>query len=195
MKALIYITLPTGVPIWSSPSIDANQPHIVQMAAMVVDTETTETLMRNSWLVKPNGWEIPQSVLDDIGISKTTADSGSFEGLATNGFYLTWKNCDFRVAYGEPFHSRVIRIAFKRYMADGIVHAWKAGKETAYCAMRKSTNVIKLPQTVGRGKYKFPKLGEAYEHFTGKSLPEKTSIDERLNAVRDIYFGLQEINA
>lgn len=195
MRTLIYITTPTRAPVWKSPSMATEQPHIVQLAAMEIDTETKETISRATWLVNPGGWEVPQSVLDDIGISPALASNGVYEALALNGFYIMWKRCDGRVSYGEPFHSRIIRIALKRYMADVVVDDWKAQKDRAICAMRESTNVLKLPQEVGRGKYKFPKLGEAYEHFTGKALPEKTSIDERLDAVRDIYFGLLEIGA
>lgn len=195
MKTLIYVTHPTNTPLWREPSISNGQPHIVQLAAMVVDTSTNEMVMRDSWTIKPDGWLIPQGVLDDIGITEEGVSSGSYESLAINGFYLMWKNCDFRVAYGEPFHSRVIRIAFKRYMADGVVDAWKAGSEGAFCAMRNSTNILKIPQEVGRGKYKFPKLGEAYELFTGKAMPGKTSIDDRLDACMEIYLCLQDINA
>lgn len=204
-RALIYITQPTDAPIWHVPSLDPKQPHIVQLASMVVDVEKREEIERNFWMVRPSYWKIPQQVLDDIGITEdeaipmSNASSsvfvGFYEGLALNEFFIMWKKCDFRVSYGEPYHSRIIRIALKRYMADGVVDDWKAQKDMAICAMRESTNVLKLPQTVGRGKYKFPKLGEANEHFTGKSLPEKTSIDERISAVRDIYFGLLEVGA
>lgn len=37
MKAIVYDTETTGLPLFSQPSEDPRQPHIVQLAAIVVD--------------------------------------------------------------------------------------------------------------------------------------------------------------
>lgn len=192
MNALIYVTIPTGTPIWSSPSADHGQPHIVQLAAMILDVEKEEMLEQKTWNVKPEGWEIPEEVQDDIGVN---LDQKLYEGVVLNGFYRMWRECDIRVSYGESYHSRIIRIAMKRYMAESVITEWKEGSKTSICAMRASTDVLKIPQTVGRGKYKFPKLGEAYMYFADRTLPDKTSIEDRLDACRAIYFGLMDIRS
>jgi hypothetical protein len=62
-----------GIPIWKEPSDSENQPHIVQLAAILVDEDTREEVDSMDVIVKPDGWEISQEMTDIHGISMEQA--------------------------------------------------------------------------------------------------------------------------
>jgi len=61
VKLLPFDTETTGIPIWSTPSGNENQPHMVQLAAMLVDSETKEIVESMDVIIKPYGWVIPKT--------------------------------------------------------------------------------------------------------------------------------------
>jgi len=62
-----------------------------------------------------------------------------------------------------------------------------------YCTMRKSTGWCKLPSPSGRG-YKWPKLGEAYQHFFKETLEGAHDALVDAMAVRRIYLRMRMLS-
>ena len=57
MKPVIfYDTETTGLPNWSAPSDDESQPHLVQLGAIVRDTDTEKVIHKLDVIIKPDGW-------------------------------------------------------------------------------------------------------------------------------------------
>jgi DNA polymerase III epsilon subunit-like protein len=81
--ALFYDTETTGLPLLKEPSEHPDQPHIVQLAACLVDLDTRNTIASMDVVVRPRGWTIPDDVAAIHGITTAHAlDVGIPEEMA-----------------------------------------------------------------------------------------------------------------
>ena len=71
--AIFYDTETSGLPLFKEPSEDPRQPHIVQLAACLVDLDTGQTVSSMDVIVRPNGWTIPDNVAAIHGITTERA--------------------------------------------------------------------------------------------------------------------------
>lgn len=199
---LFYDTETTGVPLFKEPSEHPDQPHIVQLAAIVVDPVTRKTIGAMDVIVRPDGWAIPNDVAALHGITTEHAAAvGIPEPEALEMFMQPWDvQGRVRIAHNEQFDARIIRIALKRFMDAGeevpISDAWKACP--AECTARMATPICKLPPTekmraVGRHHPKTPNLGEAYRHFFGRDFENAHTAMADVLACRDIYFHMKDL--
>lgn len=193
--ALFYDTETTGMPLFSEPSEDPRQPHLVQLAADLVDLDTRESVQSLDVIIKPRGWEIPAEVSAIHGITTEMAnDLGVPEDLAVELFLsILGTPLRTRIAHNETFDARILRIALKRYYDDAVADTFKAGP--TQCTARMSTSICALPPTdkmkaAGRHHFKTPNLGEAYRHFTGQELQGAHSAIVDVRACRTIYFAM-----
>lgn len=199
--ALFYDTETTGLPLFSEPSEDPRQPHIVQIGACLVDLDTQRTLSSLDVIVRPDGWTIPDDVAAIHGITTEHAAAvGIPEALALRLFLEMWGG-RLRIGHNESFDARILRIAMKRHtdphVEDEVLptsDAWKAG--AAKCTQLLSTPILKLPPTekmrkAGRFHAKSANLGEAYQHFTGKPLEGAHSAMVDVQACMAVYFAIQ----
>jgi DNA polymerase-3 subunit epsilon len=193
-RALVFDTETTGLPLFDQPSEDPRQPHIVELAARLVDIDSRKTISSLSVVVQPDGWTIPESVTQVHGITQQHAEAvGVPEMVALEIFMALWARCDVRVAHNVTFDDRIIRIALKRF--GGLPDAWKAG--AADCTARLSTPILNLPPTAKmvaakRNGPKTPNLAEAYEFFTGAKLEGAHSARVDVNACAAIYFAIMD---
>jgi DNA polymerase-3 subunit epsilon len=178
--AVVYDTETTGLPLFSEPSEDPRQPHIVQLAAALVDLDAKKTVSSINVIVRPASWLIPQDVVLIHGITYEHAmDVGVEEDEALDIFMSLHKG-RLRIAHNESFDARIIRIALMRYWPKEDADKWKGGDSE--CTMR-------LAQKVMGGKT--PKLIEAYKHFTGKDLTGAHNAMTDMLACRDVYYSLK----
>lgn len=192
---LVFDTETTGLPDFAAPSEAAHQPHIVQLAALLVDPVSRATIASMDVIVRPDGWAIPDDVAAVHGISTERAAAlGVSESIALGLFLDLWGRAALRVAHNESFDARIIRIAQHRFDC-GDLDAWKAGK--AECTACLATPLCQIPPTekmvrAGFNKFKTPNLGEAYRHFTGRELENAHSAMADVLACRDIYFAMKD---
>lgn len=194
MKILFFDTETSGLPLYKEPSEDPRQPHIVQLAATLVDDAAPDVVLAAvSLIVKPDGWAIDPETAAIHGITTEHAlDTGVPERLVLDAFYGLWQACDRRVAHNLAFDDRIVRIAMKRAsLAEDVCEAFKAAPRE--CTMLASTPVCKLPSANGRGGYKWPKLSEAHRHFFGAEHTDQHSADGDVRALRAIYWKLREL--
>lgn len=201
--ALFYDTETTGLPLFEQPSEHPDQPHIVQIAALLVDLDTRQTISSMDVIVRPNGWIIPDEVAAVHGITTDHAMAvGVEEKTAMDLFLALWKGPGIlRIAHNEQFDARIVRIALKRFFdqPDEVLpksDVWKSG--TAACTARLATPICALPPTekmkaAKRFHHKTPNLTEAYRHFTGKELENAHSAMADVLACRDVYFAIQDM--
>lgn len=190
---LFYDTETTGLPDFKAPSEAPHQPHIVQLAALLVDPETRETIASMDVIVRPDCWTIPADVAAVHGITTERAITvGVSESIALGLFMDLWHAADFRVGHNESFDARIIRIAQHRFEC-GELDVWKEGR--AECTARLATPICALPPTekmkaARRFHHKTPNLSEAYRHFTGRELENAHSAMADVLACRDVYFNI-----
>lgn len=183
MKILPFDTETTGLPDWKTPSGGENQPHMVQLAAQLVDSETKEVLESMDVIIKPDGWVIPQETIDVHGITNEYALEHGIPEIEVLQMWLDmWEKSTLRIAHNTTFDNRIIRIALKRYLPNLIPDdVWK-DKSTYYCTL------INFRKLIG-GK-KGHTLGEAYEYFTGEELEGAHNAIVDVNACMEVYWGL-----
>ncbi|NML24300.1 3'-5' exonuclease [Zoogloea dura] len=191
---LFYDTETTGLPDFKAPSESAHQPHIVQLAALLVDMNTRETIQSMDVIIRPDGWTIPDDVAAVHGITtEHAAEVGIPERLAVEMFMELWCRRP-RIAHNQQFDARIVRIALLRHQNQEAADDWKAG--AAECTAILATPICALPPTekmkaARRFHHKTPNLGEAYRHFTSKELENAHSAMADVLACRDVYFAIK----
>jgi DNA polymerase-3 subunit epsilon len=196
VRALFYDTETSGLPLFHEPSEDPRQPHIVQLAAIVVDLDTRRVIHAIELIVHPSGWQIPAEVSAIHGITHEYAcDVGVAEPAVVNVLRDLHARCDVRIGHNESFDARILRIAHRRYHTAEVTDAWS--KSPAQCTQALSTPILKLPPTekmlaCGRTHYKSANLREAYEFFMGKPLDGAHSAMADARACMDVWFAIQD---
>lgn len=196
---LFYDTETTGLPLFSEPSEDPRQPHIVQLAAKLVDSDTRKTIASIDLIARPDGWTIPDDVADIHGITTQHALAvGVPERLIVEALLHLYE-CKggqpvTRCGHNESFDARMVRIAMMRFGLAG-PDEWKVG--ASWCTALMSTPIMKLPPTermvaTGRKGPKMPKLSEAYKFFTGKELENAHSALADVDACAAVHWAIQD---
>ena len=144
--ALFYDFESTGLVLFKKRSDLPEQPHIVQLAASLVDLDTKDTVQSINVIVKPEGWIIPKEASDVHGITTEHAlDVGIPESKVVSLFYSMWQG-RLRVGHNEQFDARIMRIALKRFTFEDQWNAWADGK--AECTLKLSKPILQIPPTV-----------------------------------------------
>lgn len=196
---LFFDTETTGLPLFSEPSEDPRQPHIVQLAASLVDLDTREVVAELNVLTKPDGWESEPKALETHGI---TTERGLAEGIpegeALDLFLAMYARAVVRIAHNEQFDARLVRICIKRFKADDeLADAWKAGK--AECTLKLATPILKLPPTEAmlrsrfKNNFKSANLQEAFKYFTGQELEGAHDAMVDVNGCKTVYFAIEDL--
>lgn len=203
MKAIFFDTETTGLPLFKEPSEHPEQPHIVQLAATLVDMNTRIVIASMDVIVRPEVWDIPADIAAIHGITQERAmDVGISESLAVEMFMELWSQ-RLRIAHNEQFDARILRIALKRMNPEitgfpagkDISEIWKSGQAECTCLM--ATPIVKAPPTekmkvAGRFGYKSASLGESYLHFMGKPLENAHSAMADVQGCMAVYFAIKD---
>lgn len=178
-----YDTETTGLPDWKTPSGGDNQPHIVQLAAVLVDRDSRKDIASIDLIIKPDGWEIPEETIAVHGITNELAQKvGIPEKEVLEMFLGLAGKADRLVAYNRTFDKRIIRIATKRYSSDEVIESWHENKEIHDCSMLSARKIM-------GGKN--PKLEEAYKFFTGNELENAHNAMADTQACMEVYWGIK----
>ena len=186
--AIVFDTETTGIPDFKAPSESEHQPHIVQLAALLVNLESRKIVQQMDVIIKPDGWTIPQECTDIHGITNEMAgDMGVPEKMAVEMFLELWRS-RLRIAHNTTFDNRIIRIATKRFFSEDVIDAWHTGPYE--CTGLLTKPIMEMPPK-GRYGYKMPKLEEAYRHFVGEQLQNAHSALADAKACMEIYFAVK----
>lgn len=192
---LVWDTETTGLPLFNEPSLDERQPHIVQLAAILVDLDTRKTISSMDLIVRPDGWTIPDEVAAIHGITTEYAlDVGAPEYEVVRLFRWLGEG-RVHVAHNSSFDERIMRIALKRYCGESAADEFKAHEFE--CTMKMATPICAIPPTdkmakAGFTKYKPPNLREAYRHFNGLDFDGAHNAMADVQACRAIYFAIKD---
>lgn len=192
--AMFKDTETSGLPLFSEPSEDPRQPHIVQLGARLVDLEDRKVISTIDLIIRPDGWTIPDEVAAVHGITTEKAQAvGVDEAVAIELLLDMHSRCEFWVAHNATFDQRIVRIACKRFHGDERADAWKAAPYE--CTQNLSSPIMKLPPTermkaAKRFHHKSPNLREAFKFFTGRELENAHSALADVDAAMAVYFGI-----
>lgn len=162
MLSFIFDTETTGFPIWRSPSSHPDQPHLMQLAGLLVRGDDViknwETLVRCPVAPEQKAFEahsITQLATTEKGVDLREA-LRIFEGFLAEA--------DRAICHNSGFDFRIMRIAyFKANMnQDRLLSI------PQFCTMRAATPVLKLSKPKGFG-FKWPTLEEAYKGLVDTS--------------------------
>lgn len=161
-------------------------PEIVQIGAVVQDSETRRVMAELNVIVTPKN-PIPEEVSKIHGITDELAEKYGVASLAAeNMFGLMVQMSDVIVAHNIAFDLGIIRDAWP--MAYGLLQ-----NKEQFCTMIRSTTIVGIRKTHGGGN-KFPKLIEAYAHFfNGQTFDNAHDAMADVRACRDVYFALNEV--
>lgn len=197
--ALFYDFETSGLPLFSQPSEDPAQPHIVQVGAQLVNMDTRIVVQSLDVIVRPDGWIIPDDVAAVHGITTEMAmDLGVPESTAVEMLLHLWKPeaPRLRIGHNESFDARIMRIGLMRFMDEAMADSWKAG--AAECTQKMATPICKIPPTekmkaAKRFHHKSANLREAYEFFTGKTLDGAHNAMVDVDGCKTVYFAIKDM--
>lgn len=195
---LAYDTETTGLPLFDQPSEDPRQPHIVQLGAILADSDTRRIFSSINLVARPDGWTIPDDVAQIHGIiTEIALRVGVSEKSIIQLLYLMSGRADLRIAHNRSFDDRIARIAMKRFgWTDEEADEWKS--RPADCTAERATPLMKLPPTprmlaAGRKHFKTPNLGEAHSFFLGRPLEGAHDAMADVTACLAIYFAIEDL--
>jgi DNA polymerase III epsilon subunit-like protein len=156
MRVLFFDTETTDLPDYKAPP-GRHQPHIVQLAAVLVDRGDEQSLVT---LIQPDGWRIHPEAQATHGITLARAQA---EGIpiaeAIAGFDGLLSQADLAVAHNVKFDRLLVD---SEYVRLGREARWPQ----TFCTMLASTDVVRLRGHWGG--YRWPTLGETHRHFFGQ---------------------------
>ena len=158
---LFFDTETTGVPKdWKAPITNFdNWPRIVQLAWLVYDSKGNQ-ILKNEFIIKPNGFEIPSEASNVHGITTQYAIKN---GVPIEDVLLNFeKHCEkskYLIAHNINFDSKVTSSEYLRILSRNPI-----SRLEKMCTMESSTNYCKIPGNYG---YKWPKLSELHIKLFG----------------------------
>ena len=188
-RVLVLDSETTGFPSKSKALTDQTQPHVVQLAALQYNPETSRIEQSMCLLVSPDGWEIKPELTAIHGISHSYAvDNGQAEAEVIKQFLKLWMGADEPlkvVGHNISFDIDIISIAVARFFPQ-VLADWQA--TASFCTQKSSKELVQAKNK--NGGLKLPKLGEAYKHFFGEEFDNAHSANADTVATLKLYLAL-----
>lgn len=195
----VFDTETTGFPLFKERSDHPDQPHLVDIAALLYD-DVGHLVDSFEAIIKPDGWIIPDQAAAVHGITTEMAhDLGINEADALEGFLAIQARAGLRIAHNLNFDDRIMRIALVRYRGEDEANRYRDG--AGFCTCSNSTKLVQCPPTpkmiaAGRGRqFKQPNLGEAYRFFTGEELQGAHRAKADAEGCARVYFAMQALQS
>ncbi len=188
MRALVFDTETTGMVDRKLPPEHPNQPDLVQLGMLLVETEGWQTRVRHSMLVQlAAGVAISAGARKAHGISEDDCRIYGIPSLvACSLFNQLCLQADLIVSHNIGFDQSIMRTALYRL---GEKPDRMQGRRLI-CTQLESTDLLKLP---GRhASFKWPTLAEAYRHFVGNDLEGAHDALVDSEACLAVFRGLVE---
>ena len=194
---LFFDTETTGFNNPRMPAGHECQPHLVQLAMILMDLDGSERASV-SLIVNP-GVPIPEDASRVHGITDPVAEKW---GVAPEMAVRLWGSFALRahqlVAHNIDFDIQIMQTALHRIAKGDPVT--DLGAFSHFCTMRAATPIINLPPTArmvaaGFNKPKPPKLAECVRHFFGEDLAGAHDALVDVRACARVFFHLHSLKA
>ena len=174
---LILDTETTGIPDraakWDSDFME--YPHVVQIAWIYKDE-------LHSFIIRPDGWEIPDDVVAVHGITTEFAkEKGVSFDIAVERLMADCREAKFICGHNIHFDTGIIKANILREMGLGSFDAMQVEaalfKGKRIDTMRSSMKWVDARRA--NGTLKFPNLGELYSRcFPGETFPAHDALED-----------------
>ena len=169
MNVLVFDTETTGLPNKGREYGHPDQPYLVQLGALLYDSETGRTRAELNLIINPLGeFKVPDgaAAVHD-GIATPIAETyGVPLVVALGAFHHLSRQADAVVAHNIDFDLAIMGTAYERAAKRSVLHEKKL-----VCTMAALAPIMRLPPTermiaAGMGdKFKSPSLREASEYI------------------------------
>jgi DNA polymerase III subunit epsilon len=189
---LFFDTETTGLPVEHLPIGHEDQPHVVQLAAILTEDDGTERASINL-TVHPDGWTVPDGAARVHGITtELAARTGIRAAVAAVLFGDLMKKADLLVAHNIKFDRQLLATLFARTKRADAVSPFNIKQ---HCTMEQATPLVNLPPTdrmilAGINKPKSARLEECVKHFFGQTLDGAHDALVDVRACARIYFHM-----
>jgi DNA polymerase III epsilon subunit-like protein len=173
MRALFFDTVTTGLPKERNKPASLgpnNWPEPVSISWAV--TDGPKIIRAKSYLIQPQGWQIPQDSIRIHGITQQMAEQDGVDlRHVMKEFVRDLLHVDIILAHNLEFDKNVIIAAALYYCRDDVALKWPPYE---FCTCENSRSICKLStyKPSSSGFYKSPKLTELYMHAFKTSPPE-----------------------
>jgi len=186
---LIIDTETTGLPKSKSANIseDEIQPRIVELAWVVLDENFQEKTLK-SYIIKPNGFSIPEGASSIHGLTTEYASlNGEELSDVMDIFYNDMKHCKFIVAHNLKFDLPIVEWEFRRLNRP--FDANVLNELTGLCTMELTKDVCRTRKKIGSG-FKNPSLKELYQYLFSQDFPGAHRAINDVRATADCFTAL-----
>lgn len=183
---LFFDTETTGIPAnYNAPMSDINNwPRLVQLAWILCD-EDGNIIEKETVIIKPRNFVIPQSASSIHGISTERALN---EGVDLKDALLNFsekiKMSKVLVGHNISFDINIVGSELIRANLDCTVKNMKS-----ICTMKSSVNFCAIS---GYNGYKWPKLEELYRKLFGKMFEDAHDALADISATHDCFFEMKK---
>ncbi len=173
MRALFFDTETTGLPKErNKPASQGpnNWPEPVSISWAV--TDGPKIIRAKSYLIQPQGWQIPPDSIKIHGITQQMAEQDGVDlRHVMKEFIRDLLHVDIIIAHNLEFDRNVITAAALYHCRDDVALKWPTYE---FCTCENSRSICKLPtyKPTLSGIYKAPKLTELYVHAFKNPPPE-----------------------
>lgn len=197
MAILFFDTETTGFLARGASPDDPRQPHLVQIAGVLMEEDATERACF-SLIVRPPV-NIPAELVELHGISNEVAAAC---GVSPATAVAMWSNlarkADLLVGHNVGFDFAVMQTAWLRTQGEGAADSWAIthADRMRFCTMRAATSVVNLPpspkmQAAGMHRPKAPKLEECVRHLFGEELAGAHDALVDVRACARVFFHIR----
>ncbi|HYG02883.1 MAG TPA: DNA polymerase III subunit alpha [Chryseosolibacter sp.] len=184
---LIFDTETTGLPHnKTAPITDLdNWPRVVQLAWQLHDNQG-KLLSQKSFIIKPDGFDIPYKAEQVHGISTRRAlEEGHDFNIVLKAFVGDLTRTNLLVGHNIEFDISILGAEFIRHQLDPDLIARPEKIDTGIV----STDFCKIAGGIG-GRLKMPRLVELHEKLFGKDFGDAHDAAYDVDATAKCFFGL-----
>jgi DNA polymerase-3 subunit epsilon len=160
-----------------------NWPRVTQLAFITCD-ENGNLQNSGAFLIKPNGWTIPNEAFfieNNMSTERCEAHGVRLE-TALSIFLEQLNACNFLIAHNMSFDHPVLCAEFIRL-------GWRStGKFEKVCTMKTSTDLCKIPGARG---YKWPKLEELHQFLFNEGFDGAHDALNDVKATAKCFFEMK----
>lgn len=172
-----------------------NWPHLVQVA-LIIEDENYGVLSKRNFILKPDGYSIPESSTKIHGISNERAlKDGEDRNKVLSFLDIVLYNSDIIIGHNVSFDINVIKSEIIR--VNGIENAlFVKKKHCVIDTMKIGMDICKLPNLSFYSRrsqpYKYPKLDELYYKLFNKHFDNQHDAMADVQATYDCYYELKK---
>ena len=189
---LIFDTETTGLPSKFHKASDENQARVVQFAALMLD-EKFNKIAAIKTLIKPDGWvAISDGAFKAHGISFEQCQKYGASMASVLDTFEAWANASrVIIAHNIKFDQQLMDIECEYHKRSAIVV--RNVYRNLFCTMLHSTDICKIPHPSWSGRYKWPKVCEAYRHIVGSDPADQHDAFGDVTATAVIFQHLHKL--